>query len=848
MVNPLVSLILLPGALLLPGLISAQHAVPGTRVDPAVEFPEPGLDDPAAYEGYRTRFFRDARGNVLQVYLNQRHGRVVNLLANALNESAGFTVRDTSGRPAALGWGPNQARVQSAGQHSTVEYVLSTESSPLEIGRFLLGSMRFERDFQYQEGHLQPFSAPPFQVPELLALIANLERLPRAERQRHLALLNAQSIAELRDRLPPAVALAESDTAWVVRVSKTSPDGRNHLALELRVDRREADAMLLADRVVIRPRSNRPVLIAVSVTTDAPALTPLERNHIFSESFLSFYDSARQQHERILGVLPASRTPAERDRLLRFRRLDRQIRSVELMSYEEKLMAGLPNYATYFGRDMLMAALMMQPIWTPAMAEHVIASVLRKLTQSGEVSHEEALGGQAIRENAAAYNTLIAEHFSAQAQGQATRADSALTRARDLLADLQAVRENYVMVDDDFQFPVLVARYLSDSRVSSERKQAFLNDRVRADRPDSRITLLLRNLAYVARMSAPYAQEAVAANLVSFPQRDTNDWFPGSWRDSNAGYAGGRFAMDINVIWVPAALQSLGQIVVALRELGFSARAFEVLAPEIRGQALAAYVGDSLSLSRAVQAWQQTARHFWVQLNREQVRERVNAKLAWLPEGERLHWQDVIATRGSESLPATFLALSLDGSGQPIPVANTDPATHLFLEPLRAPVDRELRDVLPLLLPYPVGLFVAGLGPLVANDAYASAEIWENFRRDHYHGPRVVWGREVNLLLLGLTNQINAAFDSAGNLNDPALEPYVRTLHAALIQTLAAVEESGLKHTELWTYRIEDGRLLPVRYPVSTDIQLWNLTDLAVQYELARMPAALRTAEIPSLY
>ena len=62
------------------------------------------------------------------------------------------------------------------------------------------------------------------------------------------------------------------------------------------------------------------------------------------------------------------------------RRLEREVRSVELLSSEEKLMAGLPNFATYFGRDMMMTALMMRPIWRPAMSEHVIASVLRKLS------------------------------------------------------------------------------------------------------------------------------------------------------------------------------------------------------------------------------------------------------------------------------------------------------------------------------------------------------------------------------------------------------------------------------------------------------------------------------------
>ena len=61
---------------------------------------------------------------------------------------------------------------------------------------------------------------------------------------------------------------------------------------------------------------------------------------------------------------------------------------------------------------------------------------------------------------------------------------------------------------------------------------------------------------------------------------------------------------------------------------------------------------------------------------------------------------------------------------------------------------REL--IRPFLDPYPVGLFVPEIGPLVANDAYAGKDVWEGFRRDEYHSPRVVWGREVNLFLLGL--------------------------------------------------------------------------------------------------
>jgi hypothetical protein len=151
---------------------------------------------------------------------------------------------------------------------------------------------------------------------------------------------------------------------------------------------------------------------------------------------------------------------------------------------------------------------------------------------------------------------------------------------------------------------------------------------------------------------------------------------------------------------------------------------------------------------------------------------------------------------------------------------NTDPATGLFLG-TDAPADSVAAELKPFLRPYPVGLFVAGLGPLVANDAYAPRAVWERFQADQYHSPRVVWGREVNLLLLGLANYV------AGNNN--------AELTRALQSTLAAVNASGLQHNELWSYEIKGGRLVPIRYGTSSDVQLWNTTNLVVQYTLSNL-------------
>ena len=292
--------------------------------------------------------------------------------------------------------------------------------------------------------------------------------------------------------------------------------------------------------------------LAVRITTTSAALTPLGREELLNAEFRRFLEEQR-----------AATDSASR---LRYRWLERQVRGLELVSSREKFMAGLPNFATYFGRDMLMSALMMEPIWSPGMLEHVIGSVLRKLSPSGQVSHEEALGGQAIREHAGVYNEHMATYFRRRRAGQRARADTALAQARDVLGRLDAVRENYMMLDDDFQFPIVVARYLDDARVPATQKRAFLLGRA-GDDTTSRLTALLRNIQLVGRMAAPYAARPVATNLIAFPRRPNGTYFPGSWRDSNVGYGNGRFAMDINTVWVPEALQACARIVTAIAAL-----------------------------------------------------------------------------------------------------------------------------------------------------------------------------------------------------------------------------------------------------------------------------------------
>jgi len=806
---------------------------------PVLEFPEAGLDDPEAYEGYTTRFFRDSERNSFQVYVRSESGRVVHVWADATNASASFTVRDLQGQPAQLRWGGPGAEASSDGNRRTMRHRLATDLTGVEIGWFVLGTMRQERDFQYWRWHERPYGEERFALDELTALIASVDLLPADERGRHLALLNASDASELRSRLHPRATLTEDDRTWTAVIEQMSLDGKNRMTIEVSGDLQESTPRLEDDVLRVRSRNSGGIWFDVATTSDAPTLTPLARDEIFNDEFDAFYARQQDVADSVRRALPS--VDAERDsRVTSFRRLERAVRGMELLSSREKFMAALPNYATYFGRDQIMSVLMLEPIITVDVQEYLIANVLEKVGPSGDVSHEEALGGQAIREGANEYNAHIRAWEETRGT-EAAAADEHLAQARDVLVDLQTVRENYRMIDDDFQFAVLVDRYLGRSDVPAARKRQFLSEPVANG--GSRLDVLVRNLALVAEWARPYAEDATTTNLVGFRYRDDDGWLPGSWRDSRVGYGNGQFAMDVNVVWVPNALEATERIVQTLNALGLSAE--DALSRTSKdASALENYLHDPATLSAAINTWRGARRHFEVRLDGNEVRTRVDALLVSMPGEEQEYWRRLLEDDRAIR-PLSFLALSLDSLGQLIPAANTDPATDLFLENytqqiLGGSADpaavTEMLDVFQR--PYPVGLFVAGVGPVVVNDAYASAAVQQRFREDLYHSPRVVWGREVNLLLLGLARQIEAAYDASGGLRDDseAMRSYVEALRRALEVTRQAVEASGMRHNELWSYRIDDGTLRPVRYGTSSDIQLWNLTDLAVRFQLDRLP------------
>ena len=148
----------------------SRSIVPAAAVSahPVLALPEVGLDDTAAYQGYQTRFFRDPAQNSMQIYVDRRAGRVVQLWADAENESIGFTARTVTGTIAPLKWADNSAVIGygSTIRTRTLEYRLLADVDVIHVGWFLLGTMRLERDFQYFELARNAFSNAPYRMEE----------------------------------------------------------------------------------------------------------------------------------------------------------------------------------------------------------------------------------------------------------------------------------------------------------------------------------------------------------------------------------------------------------------------------------------------------------------------------------------------------------------------------------------------------------------------------------------------------------------------------------------------------------------------------------------------------------
>lgn len=475
-------------------------------------------------------------------------------------------------------------------------------------------------------------------------------------------------------------------------------------------------------------------------------------------------------------------TPLGENRLLNVRAgADlRSRQALAFLSYEEKFLAGSWRFDTYFGRDTLMSLRLLMPALQPVAIEDGLAAVLERLNAQGEVAHEEDIGEFAVLRH--------------RKQGDPPS---------------DAPIYDYGMVDDDFMLAPVAAAYLLDQADGRARATEFLARKLPSGETVG--AALARNFAFVADSAQAFAATPEARNLVPIkPGRKT-----GQWRDSENGLADGRYAYDVNAVFVPAALSAIGRF----RNEGLLA---PYATPE-QAKAVSAAAGRAEVWSRQAPAL------FHVHLPTADAQHQVQA----YADSQGIAPAPAIASLTPAGLD--FAAIALDARGRPIPVLHSDGGFALLLQD---PPAAELEPMVEAMLrPFPAGL-LTDAGLLVANPVFADADIQRRFGRSAYHGT-VVWSWQQALLAAGLQRQLQRKDLPAATLT--RLRSAQRELWRVIGNT------KGMRTSELWSWTYTDGRYQPAPFgqnsgdaDESNAAQLWSTVFLALP-----PPTATQQSEPP---
>jgi hypothetical protein len=446
--------------------------------------------------------------------------------------------------------------------------------------------------------------------------------------------------------------------------------------------------------------------------------------------------------------------------------------ALTFLSYREKFLAGSWRFNTYFGRDTLMSLRLLMPVLQPAAVEAGLGAVLTRLSTAGEVAHEEDIGEFAILDH---------------------------LRAGQPPSDAPVF--DYKMIDGSFMLAPVATEWLLNDAHNRSRSASFLArmDGRGAEAPQAFGADLARNLRFVLRTAARFANDPRAPNLVALKP----GLAVGQWRDSNDGLAGGRFAYDVNAVFVPAALEAAGRFF-----------ASGLLAPylDAADHRLFARAGSMAQIWRA-----KAGPLFDVSIANAQARRDISHYAA------ELNVSEDAALRSVGTLPLRFHALSLSADAHPIPVMHSDEGFELlFGHPTAAAL---ARAVTALMRPFPAGL-LTDAGVVVANPVFAAPVIQSKLTRNAYHGS-VIWSWQQAVLAAGLQRQLQRH-----DLPQP-LQKLLRTAEGQLWGAIRTAQ--AMRNSELWSWSFADGQFHIAPFGAdaadadeSNAAQLWSTVYLAI--------------------
>ena len=447
--------------------------------------------------------------------------------------------------------------------------------------------------------------------------------------------------------------------------------------------------------------------------------------------------------------------------------------TLTFLSYKEKFLAGSWRFDTYFGRDTLMSVRLLMPVLAPDAIEAGLRSVLARLSADGEVAHEEGIGEFAVLSH--------------------KKQDGVLSDAPIF---------DYAMIDGNYLLAPVLAAYLLENPDGKKSAAGYLRSDVgiTGGTRASAGQALIRNLRLIATSAARFTADPRYSNLISLkPGHKT-----GQWRDSEDGIGGGRFPYDVNAVLVPAALEATARLLASGLLDSFVTPADRKLLS---------------NTADAAKIWREHAPSlFNTAIDNERARAAVNsyARQIGVPA------TDALASLGGNSV--SFHAISLDASGKPVSIVNSDETLALlFATPEPAALDRAVESVI---RPFPLGL-LTDAGMVVANPVFADATLQARFTNHAYHGT-VVWSWQQALFASGLERQL-----ARTDLPEPVRQ-HLLSAQQTLWRAIQATQ--SVQSSELWSWRFEGGRYHVAPFGASgadadesNAAQLWSSVYLAVR-------------------
>lgn len=492
-----------------------------------------------------------------------------------------------------------------------------------------------------------------------------------------------------------------------------------------------------------------------------------------------------------------------------------QVSSLSFFSYTEKLLAGGWRFLTYFGRDTLISALLLQPVLSTgngSAMEAVIGAALERVNRTdGSVCHEETIGDYATFVNLQKNITFTAAGFT------------------------------YPMIDSDYYLPITMDKYFQSE---SRRIRPLLATKAGAVNVDNK-NLTWGQLAYISaqkimNITAAFEKNQSVANLIHLKDGEV----VGQWRDSTYGIANARIPFDVNCALAPAALYSISRLA------GMSG----------------VYPNTSVTrnwvdvAAKRAKVWESgTLKFFQYNTTLETARSRLSdyTKKSTFYKGPT-NANSLSNYSSAGQIIDYGIAINSTSTPEIIPISHTDTGFRHFL--LNATDDTQLTTFInasanAILRPFPAGL-TTPLGAVVANPALSGQDVLvANFTNSAYHGT-VIWSWQLALMAKGFERQLgrcggNSTSNSTSSAATPAFckdKSVFGALKSAYNRLWDVIEKneeqlqsevwswtySGAKNGTGGAYKFSPLGVLPPPPGVSggteSDVrQLWSLTFLAVE-------------------